>query len=165
MTLFNQIVEHYNLLCGPIVRKYNMISIFDTGNECVIKNGFFSAHLIGGQHGDSIQFFLSNDSGDVDKYAWYHVQFVASRPGHAFDVAIDNLFLVNCLSVLDSLFPEVFSGDFGRLVALGLDEVATGEHLYSPYVLQLRPEDPISIKFFDGDLTWIGDFKGRIGNV
>jgi hypothetical protein len=62
---------------------------------------------------------------------------------------------------LISYFPDLLSGDFTAIQREGYVELASYINARMPLVVNMELDDPISVKFWRGDLTWARDLRER----
>lgn len=70
--------------------------------------------------------------------------------------------LTNLEEVLIYSCSDLLSGDFGTLLQEGYLEYESFISEYTPYVMNLPRTDPVSAKFWKGDLSWVDDLKERL---
>lgn len=57
--------------------------------------------------------------------------------------------------------PDLLVGDFSAIEQQGYQALATYIKTRMPVVLSMPPEDPIKVKFWQGDFSWVDDLRER----
>ena len=68
------------------------------------------------------------------------------------------------IEVLEKHCNDMLRGEFKRIEQEGYDNLTKYIQEQIPFVIRLPEEDPIRQKFWDGDLSWTTDLKGREKN-